>query len=360
MFEQARADRWHILRSMATERKLWGIHNDSYGQELIDDGYVSIGWPGVGDLRAIGNDQARMRDAVAAEYPGKKPGAIAGWAGTLRRFAFEMEIGDYVVFPNKQDRTLNFGRITSPYRYEASHARQPHRRSVEWCATGVARSTFSQPALYEVGSAIIMFAVRNHAEEFFAFIDAPDKAQISRELPSVDAIPTEEESVEAAAEMPSAERIDQHTRDFIADVILQELTHEEFEYFTVDLLRCMGYQARVTPYQSDGGIDVIAHKDLLGVEPPIIKIQCKHTVRTHGRPEVQQLIGTLDKDEAGLFFTLGSFSSEALTLERERQNLRLFSGADITDLAIEHYDDLPSKWRQRLPLRRVLAVDTVS
>lgn len=47
----------------------------------------------------------------------------------------------------------------------------------------------------------------------------------------------------------------------------------------------------------------------------------------------------------------------ALAVERERQNLCLFSGADITDLALRYYDHLAPKWRARFPLRRVLAVD---
>ena len=299
-----------------------------YGQELLDGGFVAIGWREVGDLAAIGNDQARMRDALTARHPDAKPGAIANWAGTLRRFAFEARTGDLVVFPNKQDRTLNFGRLAGPYQHHAADPLQPNRRPVEWLRTGVARSLFSQGALWEVGSALTMFAVRNHTEEFLAFLASHDDQQFVETL------------------------------DFIADALLSELSHEEFEQFVADLLRCLGYQARVTRYGGDGGVDVIAHKDLLGLEPPVIKVQYKHTSTTQGRPVVQQLIGTLAHDEAGLFVTLGTYSAEALAVERERQNLRLFSGADITDLAIRHYDELAPKWRSLFPLRRVWAVDT--
>lgn len=338
-------------------RRLWGIHNDSYGQELIEGRFVSIGWHELGDLRRIGDDQQRMRAAVAAAFPSAKPGALGVWAGTLRRFAFEAAAGDLVCFPNKQDRTLNFGRITGPYAYDPNDPHQPHRRPVEWLKTGVARSLFTQPALYEVGSAITMFAVRRHADEFLAYIDADDEDAFTTAPPASAAEPADEEIAESASEMPSAERIDQHTRDFLANVLLTELTHEEFEHFTADLLRCMGYQARVTQYSRDGGIDVIAHRDALGLEPPIIKVQCKHTAQTQRRPDVQQLIGTLAHNEAGLFFTLGNYSPDALAVERERHNLRLFSGSDVTELTLRHYDLLPAVWRQRMPLRRVLAVE---
>ncbi|OKL50419.1 restriction endonuclease [Boudabousia marimammalium] len=342
---------------MTNSQRIWGLHNDVLGQELLDGGFISIGWPAVGDLRQIGNDQLKMREAVARVFPAAKPGAIPVWAGMLRRFAFEAQVGDVVIFPSKHDRSLNFGRITGSYEYDSSRSLQPHLRRVQWLKTGVARSLFSQSALYEVGSALTMFAVRNYAEEFLAFLGAEDDESFVRSHLQLQEKQTEEEAQEAVSEMPNADRIDQHTRDFVANMLLTELSHEEFEHFTADLLRCMGYQARVTQYAVDGGIDVVAHKDLLGVEPPIIKVQCKHTSATQGGPVVQQLLGTLDRDEAGLFFTLGSYSADALKIERQKQNIRLFSGADITDLVLRYYEQLPSKWRSKFPLRSVLAVD---
>lgn len=82
---------------------MWGIHNDALGHELIDDGFVSVGWNGMGDLRVIGDNQEAMKARLAATYPDAKPGAIPVWAGILRRFAFEMGEGDLVVAPYKPD-----------------------------------------------------------------------------------------------------------------------------------------------------------------------------------------------------------------------------------------------------------------
>ena len=139
--------------------------------------------------------------------------------------------------------------------------------------------------------------------------------------------------------------------------LLHDLEHEEFEHFTADLLRAMGYQARVTPYVADDGIDAIAHRDPLGLEPPTIKVQCKHTDHTQSRPDVQRLIGTLSAGELGLFVTLGAYSRDAVDLERERQNLRLFSGKDVTDLTLQYYEQLTPHWRNRLPMRHVYVLD---
>ncbi|CCH74167.1 Restriction endonuclease [Nostocoides australiense Ben110] len=338
-------------------KTMWGIHNDALGAELVDEGFISVGWEAMPDLRTIGDDMTRMKEAVQAKYPSAKPGAVPVWAGVLRRFAFDMAQGDLVVAPYRPDGTLNFGVISGPYEYVSGVPRHPHRRRVTWTRTGVARSLFPQAALYEIGSAVTLFQVRKHDQVFRDYLASADDESFESTVDKESSVSTDSKHEQAAADEPNADRIDQHTRDFIARVLLTDLSDREFEEFTADLLRAMGYQARVTPYSQDGGIDVIAHTDALGIEPPIIKVQCKHTAGTRGRPDVQQLIGTLSHNEAGLFVTLGSFSADAVALERERQNLRLFSGADVTNLTLAHYDDLPARWRTRMPLRRVLVVD---
>ena len=55
--------------------------------------------------------------------------------------------------------------------------------------------------------------------------------------------------------------------------------------------------------------------------------------------------------------SLGTYSKDAVDLERERQNLRLFTGNDITDFTLRNYDALPPRWKAILPLRPLLVVD---
>lgn len=59
----------------------------------------------------------------------------------------------------------------------------------------------------------------------------------------------------------------------------------------------------------------------------------------------------------GLFVTLGSYSREALDLERVRRDMRLCTGADVVGLTLSRCDDLPQPWRARLPLRHVYEAD---
>jgi restriction system protein len=198
-----------------------------------------------------------------------------------------------------------------------------------------------------------LFRVKKNVHVFEQFLDSgaetvPQHVSEGFETETVD------EWIETE---PSAARLDQFTHDFILKTLLEGLSHEEFEHFTADLLRAMGYQARVTPFSSDGGIDVIAHKDPLGLEPPLIKVQCKHTSAQQSRPDVQRLSGTLAHGELALFVCLGSFSKDAVGYERERQNLRLLTGADVVELTLTNYERLPPRWKSRMPLRQVYVVD---
>src|SRR3954471_20826207 len=57
-----------------------------------------------------------------------------------------------------------------------------------------------------------------------------------------------------------------------------KLEGARFEHFVAHLLEAMDYRTQVTPASGDGGFDIIAHRDPLGLEPPIIKVQCKRTL----------------------------------------------------------------------------------
>lgn len=335
--------------------QMWGLHNDRFdAPNLVAEGFVSIGWDRIGDLRSNGDDQGAMKVTVQSAYPNNKPGSIPVVAGVLRRFAFTAAVGDYVIAPDKKARTLNFGKIAGPYEFHPKEPTHAHRRRVEWLRTEVPRSIFSQPALYEVGSAVTMFRVARHADEFLAVIHG---AELHEYPPEPEPENGTGDVVESAEDEPSAAKMEQYTQDFVLKTLIAELTHEDFEHYTADLLRAMGYQARVTPYVADGGVDVPVHRDHLGLEPGLIKVQCKHTTSAQGNSEVNQLAGTLGQGEVGLFVTLGSFSAPALAIERQRSDIRLMSGAEIVELTLEHYERLPNKWRNRVPLRRVYVVD---
>ena len=332
---------------------VWGIHNDVLTSELITRQFISIGWERIGDLSKIEPDREAFKAAQKAAYPDTKPGAIPVQAGTLYRFAIEMAIGDVVVAPYRPDSTINIGVIAGDYYFDAQADVHPHRRPVQWKKLGVPRSVFTQAALWEIGSAITLFSVKKHTAEFLAVLNAPSD---SDEAVNAAVEQAQQHVPDDVADEPRAARVDRFTRDFVLEQ-LKNLSHREFEEFTADILRALGYQARVTQYSQDGGVDVIAHKDPLGVEPPLIKVQCKHHTGTISAPDVQQLVGTLAREELGVFVTLGVYSKDAQSIERQRQGLRLLTGEAVIDLILQSYGSLPERWQNQIPLTPLLVVD---
>lgn len=344
---------------------MWCVHNDTLTTELLDEGFVSIGWDNIGDLRQVGPSRDALKAALSAAYPDDKPRSVANRAGILLRFAFEMREGDIIVAPYRPDGTINIGVIAGPYEYVPSASTHRHRRRVQWGKVGVSRTVFTEGALHEIGSMLTVFRIRRHASEYAAVL----KATEDDTLESVAAEAAKGESASPAAEShdpeeileePRASRIERHTRDYLLKALKNDLTPREFEEFTAALLEAMGYQARVTAYSQDGGVDVIAHRDPLGIEPPVLKVQCKQMTTTISSPEVQRLVGTQVAGELSVFVTLGGYSRDALAIERGRQGLRLIGGEELVDLTLEHYDRLSSIWRLRMPLRSVLVVDDIA
>lgn len=339
--------------------QIWGLHNDTLTYQLVDEGFVSIGWDEVGDLSRFPGGRASIKKALAERHPDAKTNSIAGQAGVLYRFAHEVAVNDIVVAPYKPDSTINIGVIDSPYYFEAGASTHRHRHRVRWVKTGLPRAVFSQSALYELGSALTLFKVSRHIPEVLTVLRAEtDDADAIAD--TVDSLPVNDhlhdESVEDGMDEPRASRIERHTRDFILEVLSSVISPQDFEELSADLLRAIGYQARVTQYSQDGGVDVIAHKDPLGIEPPLIKAQCKQRVSTIGSPEINQLIGTQGTGELCLFFTLGSYSRDAVAIARQRSGLRLLSGEDIVSLIIDNYERLPERWHRAIPLTSVLVV----
>src|SRR5207249_8935959 len=138
------------------------------------------------------------------------------------------------------------------------------------------------------------------------------------------------------AEDPSAaevaEDIEETTRDFVLKRLAQELKGHPLAEFVAHLLVAMGYRCRLSPEGPDGGIDIIAHKDELGFEPPIIKVQVKSSEGSIGDPVVSQLNGKVSAGEFGLLVTLGTFTPPARNFARNKSNLRLIDGAELVSL----------------------------
>lgn len=334
----------------------WGIHIPAeVGSDPVEGGFVSLGWPAMGDIFALPASRDVFKQKMAEMHPDKKLGAIPVDAGTLYKFAHEVAAGDLIIYPSKHDRMINIGRATGRKWHDPSgdgwRPDYPNHLGVEWLAHEP-RDQFSQAALYEVGSFITLFRVREHAGEFAAKLST---GSVTAEV-VVDDEPVISDDLAAQQASQVAEET---TADFIIRRLHTLLSGYDFEHFTAHLLECMGYSARVSEKSGDGGVDVIAHTDQLGFQPPIIKVQCKRQTDQIGEPVVSQLLGTLGEGEYALFVTLGSYSRQARVRERNNPRLRLLDGDDLVQTILEHYDRLSPRYRVMLPLRRIYVPDPI-
>lgn len=324
------------------EATIWGIHAGRTGDAhslFFKGNCVALGWVKVGDITKLKADRDAFKAKVSEAYPDKKPGAIPVDAGQLFRFVHEMKKGDLVVYPSKSDKQIHIGQVEGDCVYDThKEPAYPNQRAVKWLRS-VPRTHFSQAALYEIGSAMSLFQIKNYADEFRAVIEGKKTLP-----PPVD---------DAATVAHIAEDIEDNTRDFILKRLAQKLKGHPLSEFVAHLLGAMGYRTRVSPPGPDGGIDIIAHKDELGFEPPIIKVQVKSSEGSVGDPTVKSLYGNVDPSEFGLFVTLGTFAAPARTFARSKSNLRLIDGDELVSLILQHYEQFDAQYKGLIPLKKV-------
>lgn len=324
---------------------MWGIHAGKTGDAdnlFLKKNVIALGWREMGDLGKH-KDREDFKKALAETYPNAKPGAIANFTGQLYRFVHELKKGDLVIYPSKRDREVHIGVVEGEYKYDAKHEEgYPNLRDVKWIKS-LPRTAFTQGALYEIGSAMSFFQVKNYADEFKSKVESKAVPDVVSKDEEVEMVP---EDMEEAA------------RDFILKRLSQELKGHPFADFVAHLLGKMGYRTRVSPEGPDGGIDIIAHKDELGFEPPIIKVQVKSTSGSIGDPEVSSLYGKVGQNEFGLLVTLGSFSNQSKSFAKSKSNLRLIDGNELVNLILEHYESFDSGYKGLIPLKKVYIPET--
>jgi restriction system protein len=338
---------------MSEQHSVWGVHMpERVGARAIEENYVAIGWPVLGDLRVY-KDREALKKALPEYYPNEKAGSWRVSAGVLFRFAYEMKSGDIVVYPSKHDRMVNIGRFTGDYEYALNEPSEyPNRRRVEWLGH-FSRTDFSQSALNTIGTFITVSLIKENASEFLAKVGVLSSDNKSMSYASV----AEEGGDDDTATDEVTKQAEVTAGDFIIRQLMTKMSGYAFEELVAHLLECMGYTARVTQRSGDGGVDVIAHRDKLGFEPPIIKVQCKRKTDPVPNTEVNQLHGTLGEGEYGLFISLGSFTRQARELASTRPKLRLIEGTQFVELLMEHYNQLSPSYRSLIPLKQIYVPD---
>lgn len=160
------------------------------------------------------------------------------------------------------------------------------------------------------------------------------------------------ENPDAVVRQTAYEQAVELARSEIEDHI-DKISPYDFQKLVGALLVGMGYHVpRIAPPGPDGGVDVVAYRDPLGVSSPRLKVQVKHKVNKLSVKEVRELEGLLRKDgDIGLIVSSGGFTAEA---EREiRSSSKHIEAMDLDRLIRlweQHYDSIPEAERKLLPL----------
>ena len=317
------------------EKRIWGIH--TYDEALfLKDDKMAIGWKEIGNLREIPANRDDFKKKYVQVYPDASKGAVATCAGMLYRFCHEVQIGDYVVYPSKSDRMINIGEIIGNYEYVPDAHEYVQQRNVKWLKH-IPRTSFSQGALYEIGSALSFFAVKNYADEFLSALDKGFKKHAASN--------DEDDTVGA-----TAEDIIESTKDFILKELSRNLKGYALEEFVADLLRAMGNRTTVSPQGGDSGIDITAYKDEL---PPRILVQVKSQDSDIKETTIQSLKGAMREGDYGLFVTLSNYTKNAQKYLESTPIIRGINGTELVDLILKYYEDLDIKYKKMIPLKRV-------
>lgn len=318
------------------EKKVWGIHTKDDNLFLQKD-VIAIGWKEIGDLSKIDAEREAFKEKYAQIYPKAKKGSIANGAGMLYRFACEVQIGDYVIFPSKIDRKINIGIVESDYEYDPNAFEYVQQRKVKWLKH-LPRTAFSQGALYEVGSAMSFFSIKNYSDEYLAALEKNFKKEENNST-------EEDESIGA-----TADEIIESTKDFILKELSKNLKGYDFEQFVADLLRAMGYRTTVSAHGGDSGIDITAYKDEL---PPRILVQVKSQDGDIKEATIQSLKGAMREGDYGLFVTLSNYTKNAQKYLESTPIIRGINGTELVDLILKYYEELSEKYRKMIPLKMV-------
>jgi restriction system protein len=137
---------------------------------------------------------------------------------------------------------------------------------------------------------------------------------------------------------------------------VQAMNPYDLQKLVAGLLRAMGYHvSSVAPRGPDGGTDIIAHNDPLGISPPRIKVQVKRHEGKTPANDVRSFLGVLGEGDVGIFVSTGGFTrdTEFEARAEKTRRLTLVNLEELLELWIQNYDKIEDSDKLLLPLKPV-------
>lgn len=313
----------------------WWMIRAGTDNELIPswlrEGIVSIGWADLGDPALYPTKESLFVKADRV-YLDNKPLTRHSWVNQIWRFYQEIEVGDRVVSYSKEHREYIIGTIKSEatYRYTDDNS-YPNERQVTWESTRISRHNLTQAAKNSLSSVLTVFRIDAWGQE----LDNALHGTIASTLHN-----PEHEDIDVLLQ-----ELQTQAQAMIEDKI-DALNPWDMQDLIDGLLHALGYLTKV----ADEGINLLAFKDELGFEKPIIKVAIHHRTQVTGSEEIRHLLGAHPLEANSLIVSTGGFTTSALRIAQQN-NVKAIDLEQLGQLIVQTYEKLPNTTRALLPLR---------
>jgi predicted Mrr-cat superfamily restriction endonuclease len=316
-------------------KNVWCVRaeNGLYAKQFVDGGYMGIGWLPKDNLSEV-----RTRDELYPLYKAAHPKdtsniVIGIQVGQIARFLLDIKAGDYVITPAADMETLYYGVVADDPSYVFSPNANDgcpftQRRRINWSSSTLTRSQFSVPFQNGIRAALTLFSVTRNGE----FLAAIGQAMPTKLLDK----PYDPYQV-------------------VLDQIL-ELDASEFEILVGHLLTALGFEgSEVTGKPGDGGVDATGELNVSGLAKVKVFVQAKRYAADSkiAAGVVKNLRQAIPFGGQGAFITTASFqaAATAVAIEPGFPRIGLINGHQLVDLLVEHWNDIPEEFRDRLGLK---------
>ena len=314
--------------------RVWCVraNRGRYADAFVKGGYIGSGWqiPDLGNIKS----REEIADLVKEAYPEDKSSIVIGnRVGQIACFLLDIQAGDYVITPSADTEWLHYCRVESDLSYFYSDGADGcpylHRRRVAWDERRLRRSELSVPLQNTLRSLLTVFAV-SQSEEFQHRIGVGPK-------------PTK------TADNPYRVVLDQ----------ILELDDKEFEILVGHLLTALGFEdSEVTGKPGDGGVDVTGELNVSNLVKVKVYVQAKRQKIGHkvSAEKVRELRKSVPIGGQGAFITTPDYQAKAtdIALDPNFSRIGLVNGHQLVDLLVQHWEDIPEEFRERLGLKRGL------
>jgi restriction system protein len=137
---------------------------------------------------------------------------------------------------------------------------------------------------------------------------------------------------------------------------LKQINPYDLQKLVVGLLKAMSYHVSWNaPPGPDGGLDIVAHGDPLGMRTPRLKVQVKRRADKLNVEGLRAFMALLGDQDVGLLISTGGFTSdaEAEARKQERRRLTLVDLERLFDLWVENYAKIDEEYKALLRLRPI-------